>query len=41
MDFFGLYGQLKGYSMPYDPTTENSNLIDLNNNQSTNYERNH
>ncbi len=33
MDFFaGLYGQLKGYNMPYDATTENSNLIDLNNN---------
>jgi hypothetical protein len=33
MDFYaGLYGQLKGFNMPYDAIVENNNLIDLNNN---------
>ena len=33
MDFYaGLYGQLKGFNMPYDAVIENNNLIDLNNN---------
>ena len=33
MDFMtGLYGDLKGYNMPYDTRMENSNLIELNNN---------
>ena len=33
MDFMaGIYGDLKGYNMPYDARMENSNLIELNNN---------
>lgn len=33
LDFItGVYGDLKGYNMPYDARMENSNLVDLNNN---------